>query len=389
MGISVFLKTARTNKNGENDVFLRVSHKGKRFLVATGLSSSGKLNGTSFPRREHNGREKKNRLDYLIREAEGVVLANPDVSANEMKALVDEKISGKPRPEKLLTTAIHLFSKTKRGRTAGLYEGTARKVEAFDGKVSLDEVGTKWLRNFEDFCSKTMKRNSIAIHLRNIRAVFNWAIEEDMTDNYPFKKFRIRHEKTAKRSLSVEELRLLRDYPCEDFQRPYRDIFVLMFYLMGINAKDLLHLTKNNLKRGRIEYRRAKTGKLYSIKVEPEALAIIKRYKGEKWLINPLDRVGNYLNWLHRFNDALKSIGKTYRDGCKPTGEALFPDLSSYWSRHTWGTLAAEIDTPIDVIAHALGHNIPGLDVTSIYIRFNEKKIDEANRAVIDFVNSK
>ena len=94
------------------------------------------------------------------------------------------------------------------------------------------------------------------------------------------------------------------------------------------------------------------------------------------------------MNWLHHCNDALKTIGKTYKIGVKTSGNALFPDLSTYWSRHTWSTIAAELDTPIDVIAHALGHEIPGLDVTSIYIHFNEKKVDDANRKVIDLVNS-
>ena len=232
-----------------------------------------------------------------------------------------------------------------------------------------------------------MKVNTIGIHLRNIRAVFNWAVSDEKTQNYPFSHFKIKHEETQKRSLSAADLRLLRDFPCAEYQKPYRDIFMLMFYLIGINAKDLLYLTHKNLVGDRIEYVRAKTGKRYSVKVEPEAKAIIERYKGKKYLIDPLDRFKSYLDWLHHFNDALKDIGKDCQPGKKKTGNALFPNISSYWSRHTWGTIAAEIDTPIDVIAHALGHRIPELSVTNIYIRFNEKKIDKANRAVIDFIN--
>ena len=233
-----------------------------------------------------------------------------------------------------------------------------------------------------------MKQNSVAIHLRNIRAVINWAIEEGLTQNYPFKQFKVKYEKTRKRNLTIEQLRTLRDYPCEEFQKQYRDLFMLMFYLIGINTKDLLNLRHKDLVNGRIEYTRAKTGKHYSVKVEPEAMEIIKRYKGKNYLLTPLDRYKDHMNWLHHCNDALKTIGKTYKIGVKTSGNALFPDLSTYWSRHTWSTIAAELDTPIDVIAHALGHEIPGLDVTSIYIHFNEKKVDDANRKVIDLVNS-
>ena len=84
---------------------------------------------------------------------------------------------------------------------------------------------------------------------------------------------------------------------------------------------------------------------------------------------------------------ALKDIGKVERvgRGGKKVREPLFKDLSSYWSRHTWATIAASIDIPKETISEALGHSI-GSEVTSIYIKFDHKKVDEANRKVIDHV---
>ena len=49
--------------------------------------------------------------------------------------------------------------------------------------------------------------------------------------------------------------------------------------------------------------------------------------------------------------------------------------------------MAASLDIPRETIAHALGH---GNDtVTDIYIDFDKKKVDEANRKVLDFVFGK
>ena len=390
MSITIFANKSKTDKNGNIKVFLRISHAGKRFFVFTGLTSTEPFKGASFPKKDKNRLAKNNRLNEIVLAAERLQIENMDLSASQLKDLIMKEIDPTRKNKgKYLTGYMEQYAQTKTGRTATLYKQTLKRVSDFDMDLPLDRIDHKWLSDFERRCAKTMRTNTISIHMRNIRAVFNWCIMEGYTENYPFARYKIKSEKTAKRSLSVKQLRILRDYPCEDFQKPYRDIFMLMFYLIGINATDLLHLKHENLKDGRIEYQRAKTGKFYSIKVEPEAMTILKRYKGKNYLIDPLDRFKDHLDWLHHFNDGLKTIGKTYRNGCKPTGKSLFPDLSSYWSRHTWGTLAAEIDTPIDVIAHALGHNIPGLDVTSIYIRFNEKKVDKANRAVIDFVNSK
>jgi len=64
----------------------------------------------------------------------------------------------------------------------------------------------------------------------------------------------------------------------------------------------------------------------------------------------------------------------------------LFPELTTYWARHTWATIAAELDIPKETISAALGHSMG--DVTDIYIQFNRKKIDKANRKVLDYLKS-
>lgn len=118
-------------------------------------------------------------------------------------------------------------------------------------------------------------------------------------------------------------------------------------------------------------------------------MKIIERYKGENWLLNILDTYSNYQDFLHRMDIGLKQIGPVTRKGLgsKKEREPLFPDISSYWPRHTWATITAGLDVPKETISAALGHEI-GSDVTSIYIKFDRKKIDEANRKIIDYLNS-
>lgn len=47
--------------------------------------------------------------------------------------------------------------------------------------------------------------------------------------------------------------------------------------------------------------------------------------------------------------------------------------------------MAASLDIPKETISAALGHEI-GSRVTSIYIDFDRRKVDEANRRVLDWV---
>lgn len=117
-----------------------------------------------------------------------------------------------------------------------------------------------------------------------------------------------------------------------------------------------------------------------------EAEAIINKYRGKNFLLNINERYSNYKNYLHRMNRNLKEFGYT-RVGKrgKKDKEGAFPFLSTYYTRHTWATLAAYLEIPKETIAAALGHGKK--DVTDIYISFDQNKIDEANRRVIDYLN--
>lgn len=58
--------------------------------------------------------------------------------------------------------------------------------------------------------------------------------------------------------------------------------------------------------------------------------------------------------------------------------EGLPSDLSMYWARHSWATIAAnDLDISQDVISHALGHST-GVKVTAVYVDYDLRKVDEA-----------
>lgn len=289
---------------------------------------------------------------------------------------------------RLFMTRLKKFADAKKGSTKQIYMHTYGRIQAFSEdyeRLTFEDITKDWLHSFEDFLSQTSpSKNARNIHLRNIRAVFNDAIDDEITSYYPFRKFKIRPVPTAKRSLTVEQLRTLFDYPVEEYAQRHLDMFKLIFFLVGINLVDLFGL-ESITNDGRIEYNRAKTGRKYSIKVEPEAMEIIDKYKGNKLLIAEAEKYNNHKDYMKCINRALQRIGETElgKHGAK-TFHPLFPELTTYWARHTWATIAASLDIPKETIAAALGHG--GNTVTDIYIDFDRKKVDEANRRVIDWV---
>lgn len=402
--VRIHLDKRTVRKDGTSPLKMSIFHKGKTALV--GLSSYVPAQNWDETNSKVIGLPNRTSINaYLFQrrvDAENIVLKLAsdgllnDLDVFQLKDAILGKESKKADEHGFARTFRRFIALKEKPGTKGVYNQTLIKLYAFCPdleNLAYEDITKGWLTDFDMFLAKTSpSRNARNIHLRNIRAVFNFAIDEEYTNVYPFRRFKIRPEETRKRSLSVEQLRVLRNYPCEEYQLKYRDLFMLMFYFLGMNPVDLLQAKKSDVRDGRLEYRRAKTGKLYSVKIEPEAQEIINRYAGAgNYLLDVADRYNDYRDFLSRMNKELKRIGQVERvgRGGKKVIVSLFPELSAYWSRHSWATIAYSLDVPKETISEALGHEI-GSHVTSIYIAFDRRKVDEANRKVIDWlVNGK
>ncbi len=374
------IKTYVQAKDGK--VFLYISYKDAKIYISTGMTSTAKFTGREFPASVPGAKVKSFRLGEIYNRVEDYIIHNDGMAAIEMKSRLKALVSGKETKAPTLSSLLREFAATKRAdNTKRAYLCTANNVEAFDDEATLQSVTPDWLRRFESHelgkerpsqrkDGKGVARigrsqNGVAIDLRNIRAVFNKAIADGKTTSYPFRHFKIKQEQTSKRDLPLDALRAIISHGGR-----YCDLFALMTYLIGINISDIYYLPKGCIRNGRLEYRRNKTGRLFSIKVEPEAEAIINMYAGETHLLQFCETCRDHKVFLKHMNDELGSLSA----GC-----------TSYWCRHTWASIASSLDVPIETISQALGHSL-GAAVTNIYIHFDTRKVDAANRRVLDWV---
>lgn len=382
--VTFILDTRRPLQDGTFPVKLSVGN-GTRLYLSTGVSVkaenfvAGQVEGTKDAKRL-NGILDTQRLRVKAR----LLLLKEDgklgrCSATHLRKLLTapdmDEVPEEDRRTSFWTIAERCIS-TKEGRTKLVYLHTLAKLRAFAGDAPLyiEDIDRVWLHGFD--ASIGGKVNSRAIHLRNLRAICNFALDEELTTHYPFRKFKIRTEETRKKALTLEQVRAFMAVPGPN---EYRDVFILMLYLRGINVSDLAELTEEDVVGGRIEYRRNKTGQLYSIKVEPEAQEILDRWKGERHLLRCFDRYKEPHDYNRRMREALKKMKR-------PDGTLIEKDCSSNWARHTWATLCAELDIPDPTITLGMGHKTAGHKTTAIYIKRDMKKVDEANRKVIDYI---
>lgn len=110
-----------------------------------------------------------------------------------------------PMGDLLIPYAKHIASLKRARNTRTLYESTIAKLRDYAGeqadRLTFQDITPTWLAELDAWMAQSLSINGRAIHLRNLRAVFNAAINDERTTAYPFRRFKVRQEQTRKRSL--------------------------------------------------------------------------------------------------------------------------------------------------------------------------------------------
>jgi integrase len=309
------------------------------------------------------------------------------MKASEIKQYIEKKGDTTYRSTDFFAFAKVFLESCNRERTRATYEWTLNAFSTYlkDKTVSFSEISVTCLRGFEKWLiDEGLSLNSRAIHFRNIRAIFNRAIDDKLIglDVYPFRSFKIKTMTGNKECLTAEQVYSLYMYSFRTKALEMaRDYWMLMFFFCGISPVDLFHLKKPD-KNNRVSFVREKESnqshEVIRHLIQPEAAAIIERYKADGDSEFLLCFESKYVNY-----DSFKRfVSKKIREIAVITG---FEGLTLYWARYSWATVADGLNIQEKTISKGLGHTdrtVAGRH----YIAFDWSKVDRANRTVIDAV---
>lgn len=382
-------------KNGNYNVKIRISHKGKIRYLGTDLYatanqiSAGEI--VNHPSMSMYNIQLRNILNLYEQK---IIDLGGQINYMDIRALVNhlKNVDQQGRDGDFFFMAdqiIKSLHKADRESYAKSIEYTIDEMKAYRAPWLLfTDITPEYLNGFG--MKQRMKGNSTntaAIHLRNIRMIFNKGIDTGKVSlaSYPFRRFKIKQAKTRDRDMEIEDIRKLRNVDLKLIsQKRSRDLFMLSFYMCGLNFKDLLYAKKTDIRKGRLIVNRIKTEEPLSIKITLEAREIIDRYTGEKFLLSLVeDKLATakkdrksilHKDVISQANIKLKQIAKDLEMPYK---------LSTYFARHTWSSIAFnECGVSEEIIGLALGHASPR-KVTAGYIKKKYELVDRANEAVI------
>ena len=271
-------------------------------------------------------------------------------------------------------------------RTSETYAATLCSFKRFreDRDVPLDDMDSDMMMAYEAYLKNNgVSPNSSSFYMRNLRAVYNRAVEKELTSQrFPFKYVYTGVDKTVKRAVPLKVIKRIKEMdfsmnPTSDFAR---DMFLMSFYTRGMSFVDMAYLRKKDLQNGVLSYRRRKTGQQLFIKWEKCMQEIVDKYDNSLSeyllpIIKPMkgDERTHYQNAMYLINRKLKEIGKM-------TGVQL--PLTMYVARHSWASVAKNKNVPISVISEGMGHDSEM--TTQIYLAsLDTAVVDRANKMIL------
>lgn len=272
------------------------------------------------------------------------------------------------------------------GKQYTAYETAINSFTRFrkEQDVPLDEVDSDLMMAYEAYLkSKGICPNSSSFYMRNLRAIYNRAVDKELTEQRnPFKHVYTGIDKTVKRAVPLSVIRQIRDldlnlHPAMDYAR---NIFMFSFYTRGMSFIDMAFLKKKDLQNGVLSYRRHKTNQQLFIKWEKPMQELIDKFdtSGTPYLLPIIKNCDNdarkqYKSDAHRVNQSLKKIGKML---------GLAISLTSYVARHSWASIAKSKNIPIATISEAMGHDSE--NTTRIYLAsLDTTVVDKANSLIL------
>ncbi|WP_302029728.1 site-specific integrase [Bacteroides finegoldii] len=405
----VILKHQKKDDDTWN-VKIRITHERKSSYIATShYVGMDLINKKTFELKERNNPIYDLVMTDVLRIREEISKLGHTVdlySAKGLSELIKEKLSNKPNGINFFDFGYAYADKIiKEGRRVGEnYRIAVHKFEEFIGgrNILFSDITSSLLMKYDEYLRGQRSKcgignisdSGVRLYMSKIQAIFNQAkltYNDEETgiiriQNNPFVKYKIpKIPMTRKKSLSVEQIRSIKSCRIPDNMTGVlvaRDVFVMSFLMAGMNTVDMYYL--GEAVDGRLEYERRKTRTrradkaFISIKIEPELLPYIERYKdslGDR-AFNFFVRYATHKQFVHKVNTHLKTIGSILE----------IPDLTFYAARHSWATIARnECGISMDDVSMCLNHK-SGHDVTDTYIRKDWSVIDRANRKVLDYV---
>lgn len=271
-----------------------------------------------------------------------------------------------------------------RKSTAELYRRTCNYFNEFiEYDIMLDAITPRTIKDFDIYMHKVRGLNPVTrgTHMAHIKAIINQAVRDKKVahETHPFEYYEKPEGSVRELDITIEEVKMIRDStPKEKSLRVARDLFMLSYYLGGINLIDLMQFNFKN--KDTIEYIREKSkntkkgDKKVSLTIPDEAKPIIKEWIGKNGKLN--------FGYKYTYDNFRKYVTREIGRLAEKIG--IESHVVYYSARKSFVQHGFELGITLETLEYCIGQSMKKNRPIFNYVKIMRKHADIAIRKIID-----
>ena len=361
MTFKFYLKSPN-NAEGRSSLILVVSHGGKKYKKALGISVRVK----DFKKQRVKDESINNRLrtiENTLNEHLNQFSSQRDIELAISAALTASRgedattffSPGRPFLWDYFEEWSHRGSERAKDRNLAY-----RRITDIMGRnTDWEDIDGDWYFRFVQKCNDlNYSHNYKSTMTAKLKTVMNEGFNRGFHKNEAFRKFNTSYIPSDTIALTQEEVDALWNVPLEGHAAHARDVFMVGIYCAG-RFQDYSKISEENISDGMLRYVQRKTGTTVVIPCAPQIVAVLKRYGGVLPRITEQE-VGRYIKSICRdlggsFLNTVE-VSKIRGDRKSVEKHQRWELVSTHTARRTGATLLYKSGVPIALCRLCTGH---------------------------------
>lgn len=385
---SIVIVPTKKLSNGRHRIRIAVAHHSQTRYISTQftLDSTSQIKNGRVVRHE-NAANMNACLRKLINEYEEIVTSIsylPAISCTELIRIINYEQKKKGITFQSVAREYMNFMKgEEREKSYKLYMiASDRFIKYMKGDFPLIQLTPLHIQEFAKVLrEENLSDTTIRIYLTLIKVILNYAGKMNYVTYsiHPFILFKMPASNVRELDLSIDELKRIRDvHLLKSSLSIARDIFMLTYYLGGINLRDLLTYNfkdKDFMRYIRHKTRNSKKGENEIVfTLQPEAKVIIDKYLTKEGYL----KFGKYSSYKQIYSLIFRHIGKvSILSGIKKK-------VTYYSARKTFAQHGYNLGIQIEKIEYCIGHSMKNNRPIFNYIKIMQEHADKVFREILN-----
>ena len=386
--LSIVIVPTKKLSNGKHRIRIAVSHRSQTRYISTQfiLDSASQMKNGKVVRHE-NAANINTCLRKIIYEYEEILSSIhylPTLSCTELiHTITREQQKTGITFKTVANEYLSLMNTEEQKKSYKLYNIACEKfLKYMKGDFPLVQLSPLQIQGFANAMKdEGLSETSIRIYLTLIKVILNYAGKMNYVSYrvHPFVLFKMPVSNVRELDLTVEELKRIRDVKLfKSAQIMTRDIFMLTYYLGGINLRDLMEYNfknQNSMRYVRHKTRNSKKSENeIAFTIQPEAQVIIDNYISDNGKLV----FGRYSSYEKVYSLVFRHIYKVANLA------GVNRKVSYYSARKTFAQHGYNMGIEIEKIEYCIGHSMKNNRPIFNYIRIMQEHADKVFRAIFD-----